>query len=215
MIECPVRPCEQVLDYNFYIDKVDSLTHIVYTHYSFQIRFDENGDYSVYIDGCCRPGVIKNKFGLPFHMRAGIQLYADGQAGGAARPYPKQSVLSRMPDVVMLREGGVAYDGCTNAPCENIGEETICFLRFQVQSYHPIEKYRNNLSKCESLFLASGCLCLLQTCMYMRVVDGAVLCRSSFGKCRRSWMVEMRRRVGGVRRMVITVPGVHIRAQLL
>lgn len=154
MIECPVRPCGPSFDYDFYIDRVDSLTHVVYAHYSFQLRFDENGDYSVYMDGCCRPGMVKNKFGLPFHLRAGIQLYADGQVGGVARPYPKQSVLSRMPDVVMLREGGVAYDGCTNAPCEKIGEETVCFLRFQVQTYHPLEEYRDKISTCQSASFA-------------------------------------------------------------
>jgi len=146
VIECPVRPCAQSLDYNFYIDRLDMLTHVVYAHYSFEIQFDENGDYSVYVDGCCRPSIFKNSFDLPFHLRAGIQIYADGQVGGAARPYPKQSIRVSMPNVVTLRAQGIAYDGCKEFPCEKVGDETVCFLRFMVQTLHPIEDYRSKIA---------------------------------------------------------------------
>ena len=144
-VECPVRPCGPSPDYNFYIDRLDTLVNTTYAHYSFQLQFDNNGEYSVFIDGCCRPSIFKNKFGLPFHMRAGIQLYAEGQGQGVARPYPKQSVQTRMPNVVMLREGGVAYDTCKEAPCDLVGDETICYLRFQVHAYHPLAEYRDKL----------------------------------------------------------------------
>ena len=147
VVECPVRPCPPTKEnYEFYIDRLDELENVVYAHYSFQIQFDENNDYSVYMDGCCRPADVKNKFELPFHLRAGIQLYANGQVGGVARPYPKQSMVVNMPNTVMLRSGGVAYDECKAFPCgERVGGDTVCFMYFQVQTYQPVVDYRDKL----------------------------------------------------------------------
>lgn len=218
-IECPVRPCTQSLDYNFYIDRLDMLTHIVYAHYSFQIQFAENGDYSVYIDGCCRPSIFKNKFDLPFHLRAGIQIYADGQMGGAPRPYPKQSISVSMPNVVMLRAQGYAYDGCKEFPCEKVGSETVCFLRFMVQTLHPIEEYRSKIGAfsflptvcplCRGWCPGTACvfncifvvLLVIISCtsdvalsiiilFYMFIIS-INTCRGTNGQCRRSWMVAV------------------------
>lgn len=127
---------------------------MVYAHYSFQIQFDANGDYSVYMDGCCRPDNLQNNFGLPFHLRAGIQLYAENQIGGAARPYPKQSIIVNMPNVAMLRTKGFAYDECKEFLCETVNGVITCFSRFQVQAYHPLEEYRKNIrTYLELLFL--------------------------------------------------------------
>ena len=134
-------------EYKFYIDRLDSLRNVVYAHYSFQVRFYENGDYSVYMDGCCRPATAEdqNNYGLPFHLRAGIQLYAAGQPKGAARPYPMTSIQVNMPDLVMLRAKGYAYDACKEFTCERSGTVLKCFSRFLVQAYHPIEEYRSKV----------------------------------------------------------------------
>jgi hypothetical protein len=145
------RVCTGVIEslqpvYKFHIDRLDTLRNITYAHYSFQIRFSSNGDYSLYMDGCCRPDTdFQNNFGLPFHLRAGIQLYAKGQTGGAERPYPKQSIIVSMPDQVILRAKGYAYDECKEFICEKVGAVESCFTRFLVQAYHPIEEYRSKV----------------------------------------------------------------------
>ena len=151
LIECPDctgtdRSLEQ--NYNFSIDSLDALNNIVYAHYSFQIAFGENGDYSVFVDGCCRPTNVINNFQTPFHLRAGIQLYEVGkipEKGGFARPYPARSIVVNMPSVIILREGGISYDKCTETSCEIVDGEEICFLRFGVQAYHPLPEYRSKL----------------------------------------------------------------------
>jgi hypothetical protein len=180
VFECSVRPCAESGEiwqkdylqmwednYLFYIDRLDLLENVVYAHFSFQTAFDKNGDYSVYMDGCCRPVIQKNKFTLPFHLRAGIQIYAAGQPGGEARPYAKQSIVVNMPETVVLRQGGVSYDDCRNLPCnERMGDDVVCYLFFQVQTYHPIKEYRSKIRafplfvtvQIQSLF--AFCLCL-------------------------------------------------------
>jgi hypothetical protein len=151
IIHCSIPPCPDpstglVDDYVFMIDRLSDDETTVFARYSFQMQFSKNGDYTVYFDGCCRPGTLMNNAGLVFQVRTGIQLYVAGMNGGAAREYLKSSVRFSMPPVVHLRMNGNAYESPQCQPvCGQPGEQGACMLRFQVQAAHEELKYHSQI----------------------------------------------------------------------
>ena len=141
IVQCSVPPCPsgKVENYDFMIDHISSDGEMVFAHYSFELQFNSNGDYTVYFDGCCRPPSIEglmNNAGLVFHLRAGIQIYADGMLGGAGREYMKRSMKFHMPPMVHLRLQGNAYESPSCTPVCGAGNgQGACTLRFQLQVF--------------------------------------------------------------------------------
>jgi hypothetical protein len=58
IIDCSVPPCgPNINNYEFMIDRLSDDGDTVFAHYSYELQFILNGDYSLFFDGCCRPGL--------------------------------------------------------------------------------------------------------------------------------------------------------------
>jgi len=142
LVDCSLEPCGVFNDfYTFRIDRVSPDGDVVYARFSFQQKFSSfgNGDYTIYMDGCCRPAALapSNNQGLVFHIRAGLKL-----PSSEAVTFPRQSIVFKMPDVVTLRMEGNARD---NSECRPDGCSGECFLRFQIQAYHPDDAFHDKI----------------------------------------------------------------------
>lgn len=142
LVDCPVEPCFGThSDYLFKIDRLSPDGDVVYARFSFQQKFSSfgSGDYSVYMDGCCRPKIlgIEERGNFVFHIRAGMKL-----PSSAAVDFPRQSIVFSMPDVVTLRaQGNAKYNpGCQPESCSG-----SCYARFQIQAYHPDDTYNDKI----------------------------------------------------------------------
>jgi hypothetical protein len=83
LVDCSVEPCGAFNDfYTFQIDRLSPDGDVVYARFSFQQKFSSfgNGDYTLYMDGCCRPDALSlaNNQNLVFHIRAGLKLPSSG-----------------------------------------------------------------------------------------------------------------------------------------
>ena len=91
LVDCPVEPCFGThSDYLFKIDRLSPDGDVVFARFSFQQKFSSfgSGDYSVYMDGCCRPKIlgIEERGNFVFHIRAGMKLPSSGNSDSARSP---------------------------------------------------------------------------------------------------------------------------------
>jgi len=60
--------------YKFIITGMDADLKYVFARYSFQLDFVADGDYTVYFEGCCRPGELRNNANLVYHIRSEVRV---------------------------------------------------------------------------------------------------------------------------------------------
>ena len=145
IVDCPRKPCFGLnTEYILQIDRVSLDRTRVYARYSFEIMFPEDGLYSVYFEGCCRPKEVLNNAMQTFHVRTEVLVHNQPQL-------PRSSVRFTMPDTVVLRQltKKVSDMKCSEIQLQEMSHCTDadgCYHKFQVQALHPIAALRSRVN---------------------------------------------------------------------
>mmetsp|Transcript_88781 Transcript_88781/g.236306 ORF Transcript_88781/g.236306 Transcript_88781/m.236306 type:complete len:931 (-) Transcript_88781:51-2843(-) len=149
VVDCPTTPCPPASDLNYYFFQIDRLSQdrsLVYARFTYELILPQSGAYTAFFEGCCRPPIsatstdinnaqglyVANNYDLPFHLRTDIKI-------GITSDYALGSARFSMPDMVVLRKGGLSPKACDSSCL--VG----CTLQFQLQTFHPDDRFQNQL----------------------------------------------------------------------